>query len=137
MVSSSFNVPVSTQGAHIPHIGSVHHVSPGYASSSLSQSGGNGFFYPAGATHVSSTPTAPTTYVDTSSQWPITVDGACGDPSSIQLHSQAPSPFVSAKPSSTSQQLDAGLMSGAGVQPAHGVQNGGVGIHIESTPQDY
>ncbi|KAK8990751.1 hypothetical protein V6N11_028712 [Hibiscus sabdariffa] len=76
MVSSGFNIPISSHGASISHMGSERQVSPGYASS-LSQSDGNAFLSPTSASHVSSTSTFPATYVTTSSQWPVAVDGAC------------------------------------------------------------
>ncbi|KAL4273926.1 hypothetical protein GQ457_13G024130 [Hibiscus cannabinus] len=62
MLHSGFNVSVPTQGALISHPGSVHQMTPMHVSQG-------------GSSHASS-PTTPATYVTTSSQWPVTNDGA-------------------------------------------------------------
>ncbi|KAK9033626.1 hypothetical protein V6N11_049812 [Hibiscus sabdariffa] len=69
MVHSGFNVSVPTQGALMSHAGSVHQMSPVYATSQPSSSH-------ASASHMNSSPAAPTTCVTTSSQWPVANDGA-------------------------------------------------------------
>ncbi|KAK9004125.1 hypothetical protein V6N11_001934 [Hibiscus sabdariffa] len=68
MLHSGFNVSVPTQGALISHPGSMHQMTPMH----ISQGGSSH-----ASSHVASSPTTPATYVTTSSQWPVTNDGAC------------------------------------------------------------
>ncbi|KAL4284641.1 hypothetical protein GQ457_16G010410 [Hibiscus cannabinus] len=67
MLHSGFNVSVPTQGSLISHPGSVHQMTPMHSSQ-----GGSSH----ASSYVAPSPTTPATYVTTSSQWPVTNDGA-------------------------------------------------------------
>ncbi|KAL4310093.1 hypothetical protein GQ457_01G027720 [Hibiscus cannabinus] len=67
--NSGFNVSVPTQGVLMSHLvsGSMHQMTPMHVSQ-----GGSSH----ASSHAASSPTTPTTYVTTSSQWPAISDGA-------------------------------------------------------------
>ncbi|KAL4347243.1 hypothetical protein GQ457_17G004450 [Hibiscus cannabinus] len=69
MMHSGFNVSVPTQGVLMSHpvSGSMHQMTPMH----ISQGGSSH-----ASSHAASSPTTPTTYVTTSSQWPVISDGA-------------------------------------------------------------